>query len=221
MEPFQSMTVKELSDQIGGLSNPGKMPGHGWGISADLCNVGTSLQNVKGSICFDCYAMKGRYRMPNVVEAHKRRIDLYRLGPWRWSKAMAELINRKKLTLFRWFDSGDLQDVTMLAYIVSIACDCPNTTFWLPTREARILDQYVTAWGNQWPVNLTIRLSSISVDDLPRASIADRLNVMTSTVTTSKDKATCPATTSSDKTCKAHGCTACWQKGFNISYLKH
>ena len=59
------MIIKEALDNVGGLSNPGKMPGFGWSISALRCDVGGKLVDVKGSVCEGCYALKNTYGTPS------------------------------------------------------------------------------------------------------------------------------------------------------------
>ena len=48
------------------LSNVSKMPGKSISLDAFECKTGSKLAKIKGSVCFDCYARKGMYRMPNV-----------------------------------------------------------------------------------------------------------------------------------------------------------
>ena len=52
------MNIKQATDNVGGLSTPGKMPGYGWSISARRCDVGSSLVDVKGSVCEGCMPLK-------------------------------------------------------------------------------------------------------------------------------------------------------------------
>ena len=56
------MKTKIAFEIIGGsLSKPSKMPGWSIGLPAKECKTGAKLQQVKGSVCFDCYALKGCY----------------------------------------------------------------------------------------------------------------------------------------------------------------
>ena len=53
------MKTKIAFEIIGGsLSKPSKMPGWSIGLPAKECKTGAKLQQVKGSVCFDCYALK-------------------------------------------------------------------------------------------------------------------------------------------------------------------
>ena len=105
----------------GGLSSPGKMPCHSYGLPAAECTVGSQLRGVAGSVCEDCYALKGSYQMyPEVIPAQYRR--LASLSDPQWADAMVTLIgwNERHSRVFRWHDSGDIQSVAHLALIAEV-----------------------------------------------------------------------------------------------------
>lgn len=62
-------------------------------------------------------------------------------------------------TYFRWFDTGDLQDIEMLWSINEIAFVTPEIKHWLPTKEASLILQALRDEDWMWCSNLTIRLS--------------------------------------------------------------
>ena len=101
------MLKKEATQITGGLSAPNKMPGPSINLPAVACITGAKLVKVQGSTCSGCYALKGRYRFPNVKEAMQRRLN--RLYDPRWIEAMTTLVTGQPW--FRWQDSGDLQSV--------------------------------------------------------------------------------------------------------------
>ena len=69
------MQTKEALKIIGGsLSKPSKMPGWSIGLPAKECKTGGKLQKVPGSVCFDCYALKGCYVFKVVQNAQYRRL---------------------------------------------------------------------------------------------------------------------------------------------------
>ena len=199
------MKTKEAWDLVGGLSKPGKMPGWSIGIPAKECKTGVKLQKVPGSVCYDCYAMKGCYVFKVVQDAQYRRLAAIR-SP-QWVRAMAHLINSKKPDVFRWHDSGDVQDLEHLNKIYDVCRLTPTRRHWMPTSEAWIKDHL-----NRAPSNLVIRFSAPMVDQAAPASWKN-----TSTVVTAN--ATCPAP-SQDNQCK--DCRNCWNKEIkNISYGQH
>lgn len=163
---FTGWKMSELTDYIGGLSNPSKMPGFAYGIPADECGVGTKLRDVEGSTCSGCYAFhRGAYAWKGTIAAYYRRFDRLQI-PF-WSEAIAEILNRRvrkglaNSDVFRWHDSGDLLSVDHLAAIVKVATLCPDVRFWLPTREYKIVADYRKLHGDDSiPANLCIRMSA-------------------------------------------------------------
>jgi hypothetical protein len=118
------MNTKEAWTLVGGLSKPSKMPGWSIGIPAKECKTGGKLQQVKGSVCYDCYALKGCYVFKVVQEAQYRRLKA--ISSPQWVEAMATLINSKKPDVFRWHDSGDVQDLNHLKKIYEVCQLTPS-----------------------------------------------------------------------------------------------
>jgi hypothetical protein len=199
------MLKKEARQITGGLSAPNKMPGPSINLPAWNCITGLKLQAVKGSVCAGCYAMKGRYRFPNVREAMDRRLTA--LTDPRWVDAMVTLITGEKW--FRWHDSGDIQSIEHLENIFRVCRRTPETQHWMPTREAQFIKRLKV---NQVPRNLIIRFSSHMIDQGP-------VNFWpwTSTVVTAGK--TCPAAEQNNE-CK--DCRQCWDRSVkNVAYGKH
>jgi len=107
-------TLKEAKKNVGGLSNPSKMPGYGYGLSAFECDTGSKLRLIKNSTCSMCYALKGRYTFKGVKAAHANRLEA--ITKSNWVDDMVLLVNHygKKIPYFRWHDSGDLQSLDHL-----------------------------------------------------------------------------------------------------------
>ncbi len=210
----QSLTYDAAWKAVGGLSEPSKMPGHGWSVSARICKIGRKLHEVAGSVCAGCYALKGHYVYPVVQNCLKRRLLASRKATF--VPAMVYLINCLSERYFRWFDSGDLQSGAMLDKIAEIARLCPSVSFWLPTKEYGIVSKWFGA-GNVCPPNLCIRLSGYMVDESGPITLARRLGVTISEVSTGAF--TCPASKQGNK-CLT--CRACWDTAtFCVSYRKH
>ena len=104
------MLKKDLEKIVGGLSKPSKMPGPAYNLPAYKCITGQKLAKIPGSVCFGCYALKGRYRFRPVKSAMERRLEA--LKDPGWVDAMIQLIKPHKE--FRWHDSGDLQSLEHL-----------------------------------------------------------------------------------------------------------
>ena len=201
------MNTTEALKLVGGLSKPSKMPGWAYGLPADECKTGGKLKLIPNSVCSGCYADKGCYVFPVVQAAQYRRLAAIR-NPY-WVEAMATLINSKKSKYFRWHDSGDVQSPAHLLKIFEVCKLTPETSHWLPTREAWTAD-----YLEQVPGNLTLRFSMPMVDQDAAGSWPN-----TSTVTTSTAARTCPAPTQ-DNECK--DCRACWNPEVkNVAYGQH
>lgn len=220
----ESMLCKIALLIVGGLSRPSKMPGYGWSIPASLCKRGSKLRNIKDSVCYNCYALKGRYTFGRVKNALLNRYHKF-VNPL-WVDAMITLT--KKKSYFRWFDSGDLQSLEMLKKIIVVCEHSPDCKHWLPTREFGIINQFIKE-GNQIPSNLCIRISADMKNEYPKHN---KYNLPFSTVSTTKDTFknnkfpvvyNCPVTINENiKKCKEANCTSCWNnKVKHINYLKH
>ena len=208
------MQTKEALKIIGGsLSKPSKMPGWSIGLPAKECKTGGKLQKVPGSVCFDCYALKGCYVFKVVQDAQYRRLAA--IASPQWVEAMATLINSKKPDVFRWHDSGDVQDLQHLNNIFKICEATPDTKHWLPTREAWIKNELDRA-----PANLVIRFSPPLVDMKAPDGWPNSSSVI------SKDQkwfgatsVLCPAPKQGGK---CGDCRQCWDPAIKVvSYGKH
>lgn len=204
---------------VGGLSRPSKMPCYSWGIPAQACITGGKLAQIEGSVCRQCYALKGFFRYPKVQGAYQRRLD--RSVDPRWVEAMVKLVYWQTaetgVPYFRWFDSGDLQSVEMLRQICAVANGTPEIRHWLPTREYRIVEAYLE--DEALPPNLTVRVSGALIDgQAPRT-----LGLPTSTVHTNappRKSLVCTARDVDPVNCGS--CRACWNNGVaNVSYPLH
>ena len=201
------MNTREAWTAVGGLSKPSKMPGWAYGIPAAECKTGKKLQNVEGSTCYDCYALKGCYVFKVVQDAQYRRLASIRSAVW--VDAMILIINSKKSKEFRWHDSGDVQDPEHLKKIYEVCKGTPDIKHWMPTREA-----WVKQYLDQKPDNLVIRFSMPMVDQEAADSWPN-----TSTVVTDSSKRTCPAP---DQNNECGSCRACWNPAIkNIAYGQH
>ena len=201
----KTMKTSEAWQLVGGLSKPSKMPGWSIGLPAKECKTGSKLRQVKGSTCYDCYALKGCYVFKIVQDAQYRRLEAVK-SPL-WVAAMTILINSKRSKWFRWHDSGDVQDLDHLNKIFDVCRLTPETRHWMPTREAWVKDHVSRA-----PSNLIIRFSMPMIDQAPAGSWPN-----TSTVVTSG--ANCPSAKQGNQ---CLDCRKCWNKEIkNISYGQH
>jgi len=209
-------TRKAAAAVIGSLSNTSKMPGKSWGISAGLCNTGAKLAKIPGTVCSDCYAMKGFYPMPSVKLAHETRIEAWRSDRLAWCQAMVQLITGQET--MRWFDSGDLQSADMLRDILSIVARTPETKHWIATREVSIVRDVLSS-GIPLPDNVVIRMSASFPDDLRIPGLELTGNGALVHSDRPIDGFECRAPSQGGK---CGDCRACWSRSVKlVSYRSH
>lgn len=217
------MLIKDAKRIVGGLGEPGKMPGPSYGLSTDVCHVGGKLRKIEGSVCIGCYARMGRYGMDSVRKAHARRLRAVKRA-LRDNVARAEFVQAMKVLLrrveyMRWHDSGDLVSVDHLGLVCEVARATPHVKHWLPTKELGRVLQY--RQDNEIPCNLVIRVSSFMVGDKP-IDVPEGINTCTTHANASERVAGfCPAVMN-HSTCDDCGCRKCWDKSVkNVSYGHH
>lgn len=197
-----------LLDKVGGLSKTKKMPGYSWGIPASLCKTGSQLAQNPNSVCHQCYAKAGRYPLPSTQKKLWDKWNAYRSNPT-WREDMVSVLGtlvKDDIPYFRWFDSGDLQSPKMLETIVWIAEQLPDIHFYLPTKEYRIVKEFLET--RTFPKNLVVRPCSPNIDQPPLRF------PHTSTVVT--ENPTCPADSQGHR---CLDCRACWDPGVkNVAY---
>jgi len=194
------------------LSKTSKMPGYSISTPATDCITGQKLHKVKGSVCSDCYALKGSYNFSNVKPALKKRQEFMK-SP-KWVELMVETLNRTRSPYFRWFDSGDVQSVEHAKQILEVVELTPNKFHWIPTKEKKIWRDALA--GRMVPNNAVVRLSGAMVDGKPPKSFYN-------TSTVHKDNTAigheCPAPRQGGK---CGDCRACWNPEVrNVSYKIH
>lgn len=202
--------LTEIDDRIGSLSKPSKMPGYAWSIPAKYCITGGKLAKIAGTSCSLCYAKRGRYVFPNVINAQEKRLRAWE-DDVDWPILMAIRIWLLGERWFRWFDSGDLQSRKMLEDINYVAKQTEgHVKHWLPTQERVI----VGVFGATAP-NLTIRISGSKLDSVRSSKIP---NTVSSFVVANFDKLSnevykCPSKLQGNK---CQDCRACWDASVPI-----
>lgn len=198
---------------VGGLSKPSKMPCPSYNLPASACKTGSVLAGVENSTCSKCYCLdRGRYCFSSVKNAMNRRLDA--INDPQWVDAMVELIQHE--LYFRWHDSGDVQSLTHLENINTIAMRTPDTHHWLPTREYGLVKEFLRKHGS-FSDNLCVRVSEPMIDQYS----AMPYGLPTSGVHKTKEPHgyACPAP-SQDNKCGT--CRACWDKSVeHVSYNYH
>ena len=214
----QFNSIKEAELSVGNLSRPSKMPSYAWSISARRCNTGSKLAKVKGSVCYNCYALKGRYMFNNTQDALERRYSAWANDRQKWVDAMIYIMHNKQHIVntghFRFFDSGDIQGKDMLDDINTVAWASPTIRFWLPTKEYKLVRDY----DKDIAPNLVIRVSAPTVDKefsgyTHISTVYNKDNIDTA------KGVVCPASNQGNQ---CGSCRACWNdKVSEVSYIAH
>ena len=220
------LKIKQATKNVGGLSQTDKMPSKSWGISAKECNIGSKLRASKQeTVCDGCYAFKGFMMLPTQQNAYYRRLELCKTDRKLWVLSMDYLIKNHKpikdSKYFRWFDSGDIQGADMFKDIIELANLNPDVSFWLPTKEFKL----VNIFSSIIPSNLNVRKSHPLINAYKMQPIK---NVTASYVyeedkldTIPSNSKVCPATMP-DSNKKCNDCRMCWDKSIeSITYIKH
>jgi hypothetical protein len=195
------------------LSQTTKMPCKSISLSAKLCNTGSKLAKISGTVCSECYALRGFYNMPSVKKSMDKRLSF--MSGNDFVSTMITLLRNEKH--FRWFDSGDIQNEIMGHHIIDVVEQTQWCEHWIPTKEYKW-------WRNILltrilPRNACLRASTPMDNTKPIPNWNQ-----TSTTFTSKDS---PAYTGVE--CKAHlnkkykceECRDCWDNNItNIAYPK-
>jgi hypothetical protein len=208
------MTLVESNSIVGNLASATKMPCQTYSLPARSCHVGSKLHDIPGSVCSKCYALRGNFSRPTVLNAMQKRLDSIK-DP-RWVEAMVTAIKDTEFSgFFRWHSSGDLQDLGHLIKICEVARRLPRIKFWLPTREIGILTAFKNA-GFTFPSNLIVRFTATMIEQRPPDAIMDRLGVLGAAV--SKVEWNCPAP---DQENKCMTCRQCWDKRHKVVTYKY
>lgn len=223
------VTVRQAWRMVGGLSEPGKMPGYAHGGPVDACRVGGRLAKIPGTVCHRCYAGRNRFTWRALRAALRRRMRSLERPPSQWVDAMVRLLEAQRW--FRWFDSGDLQSLDHLRRIVAVCERTPWCQHWLPTREVATVRAFVRG-GGRFPPNLTVRLSATWIDGPPPAVSGElyAAGVRTSTVHSERPAhgfvceaaAPVPGRPGKHYQPSCDLCRACWSRATeNTSYPLH
>lgn len=219
-KPIQVFTKAQAKALTGGCTQTSKMPCESYSLPTEACITGAKLAQVKGSICSQCYANKGFYKMYAKTIKPAQQTRLESIQHIDWVPAMIKLIGTA--SHFRWHDSGDVQSIEHLRKIARIAEALPGTAFWLPTREYGLVKDYIQAYGSI-PQNLTIRLSAMFVDQAVKvpASLKNVVGIVSANVHAKAEPVgmVCNAPNQGGE-CRE--CRACWDSSIAaVTYHVH
>lgn len=196
------------------LSKTSKLDGIlSWSLQAiDTCPGSSDGKGGLVEACQGCYATTGNYRFPNVKAPRE-----FNREDWKrdsWIDDMVKALDSSRY--FRWFDSGDMYDLSLANKILSVMQLTPHCKHWLPTRMHKFIKFQHTIDAMQELPNVVVRFSSDGVQGeiIP--------GVTTSTIfsdTIPKGATECQAYQHEGK---CNGCRACYDKSVPvIAYKAH
>ena len=194
------------------LSNTSKLGVKSISLDARKCKTGSKLAKKPGTVCNGCYALKGCYVFPVVKDAMARRLEFFNSKDF--IPIMVWLLQSQKKKYFRWFDSGDIQNVFMGLNILEICKQTPDIKHWIPSKEYKMWRQVLKI--EKLPDNVCLRISSPKIDQAPLKEFSN-----TSTVH-KKKKAFGLECIAYKQDGKCLDCKACYNSKIkNISYPLH
>ena len=194
------------------LSNTSKLGVKSISLDARKCKTGSKLAKKPGTVCNGCYALKGCYVFPVVKDAMARRLEFFNSKDF--IPIMVWLLQSQKKKFFRWFDSGDIQNIFMGLNILEVCKQTPDIKHWIPSKEYKFWREILKI--EKLPNNVCLRISSPNIDQAPLKGFNN-----TSTVHENK-KAFGLECIAYKQDGKCLECKACYDpKIKNISYPKH
>ena len=212
------------------LTLTGKMPGYSFSLKAwDTCpgaKMGEalyrdgSLLSDTATVCGSCYARKGNYRFPSVVNVQdaRTRWTRDRVADGTFASLMIPEILSATLTsavpYFRIHDAGDFFSPRYVDAWIEVCRALPNVQFWAPTRSFLIPSILARLAVLASLPNVTIRPSALTVDS--PAPVVAGLHAGSEVST---DGGTCPARFQGNS---CGPCRSCWtDRDTVVSYHAH
>ena len=105
-----------------------------WAISPKSCS------GAKGcAICKKCYGKKGRFNVPNVINALNQRYEWFnKTSPKLIVKTIVEEIKHFGEPFFRTHVVGDFQNARSISIWTDIVKSVSDVRFWFPTKAYRV-----------------------------------------------------------------------------------
>jgi hypothetical protein len=196
------------------LSKTSKLDGIlSWSLQAlETCPASKNKDGSLVDACKGCYATTGNYRFANVRKPRE-----FNREDWKrddWVSDMVKALDSSRY--FRWFDSGDMYDLSLANKILAVMKATPWVKHWLPTRMHKFIKFQHTIDAMMSLDNVVVRFSSDSVQ-------GEIINGQTTSTifsdTVPEGALECKAY---EHEGKCNGCRACYNKDVKvIAYKAH
>jgi hypothetical protein len=215
MKVLQSLRkLMEGKNKMIKLSKTSKLDGiMSWSLQAiDTCPGSSDGNGGLVPACQGCYATTGNYRFANVKKPRE-----FNREDWKrdtWVSEMVQALDSSRY--FRWFDSGDMYDLSLANKILAVMQKTPHCKHWLPTRMHKFIKFQHTIDSMMALDNVVVRFSSDGVN----GEIIPGQTTSTIFSDTVPDGATECQAYQHDGKC--NGCRACYNKDVPvIAYKAH
>lgn len=173
-------------------------------IAGDSCPG--MIEKATGRICdacASCYAKRGHYNQPVVVNAYEHNMQDWKRNGWVDDMVMAMI----KLDFFRWFSSGDCKYVPLAKKMYQVMKKTPETMHSLPTKS--YVNRHIDKWLDKMQAlpNVVVRRSSQQVNGIYDHGIHRAIQIPHADYPVDNNTMVCPSFTT-DHTCG--DCRACW-----------
>ena len=201
------------------ISKTSKMQIRGKKVGSWSLPAGPSCPGSKDAeVCEGCYAKKGTYRFPSVKGVREFNREDYKTHDW----VDRMIVEVNKFDYFRWFDSGDVESVTLAAKIKMVIEQTPYVRHWLPTRSDKIKTIGSVLGGIHPLKNAVLRPSAdnIGFKDERDGVVSYVIRESDITEAFARGVVVCPVTApgSTQKSCD--DCTVCYTDA-SVAYLIH
>ena len=196
------------------LSKTSKLDGIlSWSLQAiDTCPGSKAKDGGLVPACQGCYATTGNYNYPNVKKPRLENREDWKRDTWVSEMVIALDSSR----YFRWFDSGDMYDLSLATKILAVMKATPWVKHWLPTRMHKFIKFQHIIDNMQALPNVVVRFSSDSVT----GEIVQ--GQTTSTIFSGDVPAGATECQAYQHEGKCNGCRACYDKSVSvIAYKAH
>ena len=184
-----------------------------WSLQAiDTCPGSSDGKGGLVPACQGCYATTGNYNFPNVKAPRA-----YNREDWKRDTLVSEMVQALDSSrYFRWFDSGDMYDLSLANKILAVMQATPWVKHWMPTRMHKFIKFQHTIDAMQELPNVVVRFSSDSVtgETVPGQN--------TSTIFSDTLPVGATECQAYQHDGKCNGCRACYDKTVSvIAYKAH
>ena len=182
-----------------------------WAISPKSCS------GAKGcAVCKKCYGKKGRFGMPNVINALNQRYDWFnKTTPKQIVKTIVDELDHFGEPFFRTHVVGDFQNVRSIKIWNDIVKAASDVRFWFPTKAYRVKAMLPALRKLNKEQNVAVRPSAADFDDLAPSiqGLAEGATQYAKGSKVPENHFDCPGE------CK--DCRVCWNQDTKVAYHFH